>query len=142
MAARAAATSCAAVSGASSTFGHERLSSIAATRSSPSSRSQHRVKSAAEKPPTETQSWGTISARRGRWSATNASIPGPWRPIELSIPWSVSAIRVGGFPSRRSGVIVFVTNASRERATSGAASASRQPDALRIGMLIGAHPRR
>ena len=45
---------------------------------------------------------------------------------------SVSAIRGGGFPSRGSGVTVFVTNASSARATSGAVSASRQPEPLRI----------
>ena len=40
-------------------------------------------------------------------------MPGFWRPIEFSIPLSVSAIRGGGLPSRGSGVTVFVTNASR-----------------------------
>ena len=39
-------------------------------------------------------------------------MPGFARPIELSIPRSVSAIRTGGLPSRGSGVTVFVTNAS------------------------------
>ena len=47
-------------------------------------------------------------------------MPGFWRPIEFSIPASVSANLRGGFPSRRSGVTVFVTNASRLCATSGA----------------------
>ena len=47
-------------------------------------------------------------------------MPGFARPIELSIPTSVSAIRTGAFPSRGSGVTVFVTNASSARATSGA----------------------
>ena len=36
-------------------------------------------------------------------------------------------MRTGGFPSRGSGVTVFVTNASSARAVSGAVSASRQP---------------
>src|SRR5439155_5945179 len=58
------------------------------------------------------------------------SMPGFARPMELSIPTSVSAIRTGVFPSRGSGVTVFVTNASRLRATSGAMSASRHPEAL------------
>src|SRR5215831_19608973 len=57
-------------------------------------------------------------------------MPGFARPIELSIPTSVSAMRTGVLPSRGSGVTVLVTNASSARATSGAASASRQPDAL------------
>ena len=59
-------------------------------------------------------------------------MPGFASPIELSIPTSVSAIRTGRFPSRGSGVTVFVTKASSARATSGASSASRQPEALRI----------
>src|SRR5439155_9726869 len=46
------------------------------------------------------------------------------------MPTSVSAMRTGAFPSRGSGVIVFVTYASSARATSGTVSASRQPDAL------------
>src|SRR6266542_5375656 len=46
------------------------------------------------------------------------------------MPASVSAIRAGALPSRGSGVTVFVTKASKERATSGAASASRHPEAL------------
>ena len=50
----------------------------------------------------------------------------------MSIPCAVSAIRGGALPSRGSGVTVLVTNASSCRATSGAASASRQPLALRI----------
>src|SRR5204862_2646735 len=68
---------------------------------------------------------------RGSVSARNRSRPGFARPIEFSIPTSVSAIRTGALPPRGSGVTVFVTNASSERATSGAVSASRQPEAFR-----------
>src|SRR5512133_1051395 len=57
-------------------------------------------------------------------------MPGFASPIEFSIPCSTSAMRTGALPSRGSGVTVFVTNASSERATSGAVSASRQPLAL------------
>src|SRR5207248_5722802 len=57
-------------------------------------------------------------------------MPGLASPIELSMPTSVSAMRTGALPSRGSGVTVLVTNASSERATSGAVSASRQPEAL------------
>jgi hypothetical protein len=53
VAVRQAATICAADSGASSTFGQERLSSIAAT---PSSSEHVSAYSPAEKPPTETHS--------------------------------------------------------------------------------------
>ena len=58
-------------------------------------------------------------------------MPGFASPIEFSMPTSVSAIRTGALPSRGSGVTVFVTKASSERATSGAVSASRQPEALK-----------
>src|SRR2546430_17355733 len=57
-------------------------------------------------------------------------MPGLARPIEFSIPTSVSAMRTGVLPSRGSGVTVLVTKASRLRATSGAVRASRQPLAL------------
>ena len=127
VAARQAATIAAAVSAASSTFGHERFSSIVTS----SSCAQVSAYSCAENPPTDTHS-GTPSSRSwGSVSATNASRPGLARPIELSMPTSVSAMRTGALPSRGSGVTVFVTNASSERATSGAVNASRQPLALR-----------
>src|SRR5215210_1510984 len=112
------------------TFGHERLSSIATTSWRRSSRSQRLAYSSGELPPTEVQIGTPSSARRGRTESRNMSIPGFWSPIELSIPWSVSAIRTGRLPARGSGVTVFVTKASRPRATVGAASASRQPEAL------------
>ena len=70
------------------------------------------------------------SRRRGRFSARKRSRPGLARPIEFSIPASVSAMRTGGFPRGKRGD-GFETNASRERATSGAVSASRHPEALR-----------
>src|SRR5688572_5637678 len=74
---------------------------------------------------------GTPSSRScGSVSARNRSRPGLARPIELSIPTSVSAMRTGALPSRGKGVTVFVTNASSARAVPGAVSASRQPEAL------------
>ena len=88
--------------------------------------------SAAAKPPTETQS-GHVELGEPREMLGEEPVdPGFARPIELSMPTSVSAIRTGAFPARGSGVTVFVTKASSERATSGAVSASRQPDAFRI----------
>ena len=97
-----------------------------------SSRSAHvSAYSAAANPPTETQSGTPSSRSRGSVSARNRSRPGLASPIEFSIPTSVSAIRTGALPPRGSGVTVFVTKASSERATSGAVSASRQPEAFR-----------
>src|SRR6266545_5260457 len=66
----------------------------------------------------------------GRLRVRKRSIPGLASPIEFSIPTSVSAMRTGVLPSLGSDVTVFVTNASRLRATSGAVSASRHPEAL------------
>src|SRR6266849_8778156 len=81
-------------------------------------------------PPTEIQSGKSSSRSRGSVSERNRSRPGLARPIAFNIPYAVSAMRGGAFPSRGNGVIVFVTNPSSWRATSGATSASRQPDAL------------
>src|SRR5439155_17072028 len=127
VAARHAATISAADSGASSTFGHDRLSSMVTS----SSRAQVSAYSWAAKPPTDTHSGTPNSRSRGSVSARKASRPGLASPIEFSMPTSVSAIRTGALPPRGSGVTVFVTKASSCRATSGAVSASRQPEAFR-----------
>src|SRR4029453_10059674 len=66
----------------------------------------------------------------GRFRPRKRSMPGLASPIEFNMPTSVSAMRTGWFPSRGSGVTVLVTKASRLRATAGATSASRQPEAL------------
>jgi hypothetical protein len=108
VAARQAATISAADSGASSTFGQERLSSIVT-----SERAAHvSAYSWAANPPTDTQSGRPSALSPGRFSARKPSRPGFARPIALSMPWSVSAMRTGGLPSRASGVTVLVTNAS------------------------------
>src|SRR5207302_6407417 len=86
--------------------------------------------SSASKPPTDTQTGTPSLPSCGKFRVTKRSMPGFARPIELSIPTSVSAMRTGVLPSRGSGVTVLVTNASSERATSGAVNASRQPEAL------------
>jgi hypothetical protein len=126
VAARQAATISAADSGASSTFGQDRFSSIVTSWS----RAQVSAYSPAANPPTETHSGIPSSRSRGRVCFRNASLPGLASPMELSIPTSVSAMRTGSFPPRGRGVTVFVTNASSARAVSGAVSASRQPDAF------------
>ena len=129
---RQPATIWAELSGASSTFGHERLSSITSTSvaivetlADPGVVTR---REAADRDPHAQP----VRGERGQGvRQSRPSIPGPCSPIELSMPDSVSAIRTGGLPSRGSGVIVFVTNASSSSATSGAVSASRQPLALR-----------
>src|SRR5206468_2219693 len=64
-----------------------------------------------DQPPTLAMMGTPSSASRGRSSAAKRSRPGLARPIELTIPDGVSAIRGGGFPSRGWSVTVLVTNA-------------------------------
>ena len=67
-------------------------------------------------------------------------MPGPCRPIELSMPLGVSAIRGVGRPERGASMIDLVTTAPSS-ATSKNWSSSRpaaaQPDAVRTGLGSG-----
>ena len=74
------------------------------------------------------------SQGRSRWR--KASIPGPWRPMEFSIPLGVSAILGVGRPARGATITDLVTTApilatSKNWASSRPAPA--HPDAVRIG---------
>ena len=125
--ARQAATISAADSGASSTFGYQRAEldrDVVEPRAGVGDASAANL---SDRPRA-----GMPSARNcGSTSSRNRSRPGS-RPIELSMSRSVSAIRSGSFP-RAVCVTVCRRSASSERATSGAASASRQPEALQQG---------
>jgi hypothetical protein len=88
-----------------STFGHERLSSTAETRSSPARFSQRRANSLTVSPATETK-MGIPRSNASR-SCKKLSTPGFWRPIELTIPAGVSATRGGGLPALADGVVVL-----------------------------------
>ena len=87
---------------------------------SPSSSAHVSAYSCALNPPTETQTLAHRAALQPRQHVgEKTSRPGFASPIAFSMPASVSAIRGGAFPSRGSGVTVFVTNASSDVAMSG-----------------------
>ena len=63
-------------------------------------------------------------------------MPGPWRPIELSIPEAVSAIRGVGRPERGSRMTVLVTNAPSSETGKNRCSSlpfAAQPEAVITG---------
>ena len=84
-----------------STFGQETLSSIAATPGTAPIRETAIAYCSRDQPPTLTTSGTPSSVSRGRCSSQKRSSPGFARPIELTIPAGVSAIRTGGLPGTR-----------------------------------------
>ncbi len=84
------------------------------------------------------------SASHGRSSASNPSMPGPCRPIELSIPLGVSAIRGVARPDRGAQLIDLVTTAAergRGRRTGPAPGrTAAQPEAVSTGFGTAAPP--
>ena len=96
------------------TLGQEMFTSRMATWPMASSLAQLSAYSATEKPPTLaiTGPW-KISAMWGTSSAITASRPGFWRPMALSIPQGVSAIRGWGLPGRGEAVVPFQEKAPR-----------------------------
>ena len=79
----------------------------------------------------------SCSASQGRSCARNASTPGFCRPIELSMPLGVSAIRGVGRPARGRSVTDLVTTApSVDTGANGCSSrpAAAHPDAVSTGL--------
>jgi hypothetical protein len=71
-------------------------------------------------------------------------MPGPWSPIELSIPLGVSAMRGVGRPDRGRSCTDLVTTAPIVvRSTNGSSSRpnAEHPDAVSTGLGIGTLPR-
>ena len=93
----------------SSTFGQLMLTSMSATPSTSRSAWASSVYSCTELPAIDTTGRAPRSSSHGRSLARKASIPGPCRPIELSIPLAVSAIRGVGRPARGRRITDFVT---------------------------------
>ena len=88
-------------------------------------------------PAIDTTARAPRDSSHGRSRCRKASIPGPCRPIELSIPLGVSAIRGVGRPARGASITDLVTTApilatSKNWASSRPAPA--HPDAVRIGL--------
>ena len=85
------------------TLGHEMLTSTPTTASKaglPASRSATSPNSSAVLPAIETSTRAPTDASQARSFSTKASMPGPCRPIELSMPDAVSAIRGVPRPER------------------------------------------
>ena len=85
------------------------------------------------------------SRSQRRSLAMNSSTPGPCRPIELSIPDGVSAMRGVGRPERALSMIDLVTTAPiAVRSRNGASSrpAAAHPEAVSTGSGIWNVPRR
>ncbi len=67
-------------------------------------------------------------------------MPGPWRPIELSIPEAVSAIRGVARPERGSRITVLVTKAPSSETGKNRSSSlpfAAQPEAVITGFGQG-----
>ena len=60
-------------------------------------------------PAIDTTARAPLDSSQGRSRCRNASMPGPCRPIELSIPLGVSAIRGVGRPARGATMTDLVT---------------------------------
>ena len=88
-------------------------------------------------PAMETRVRAPACLSQARSLSTNAEMPGPWSPIELSIPAGVSAIRGVPRPDRGSAITDLVTNAPSSRMSKNRASSrplAAQPEAVIIGL--------
>ena len=96
------------------TLGHEMFTSTPTTAPYAgllASRSATSANSSAVVPAIETRALAPTDPSQARSLSTNASMPGPWRPIELSIPEAVSAMRGVPRPARGAAMTVLVTKA-------------------------------
>ena len=92
-----------------STFGQEILTSIALMPDTERSFRARVEYSSTVSPAIETITRAFCSTRYGTSFARKASIPGPCKPIEFSIPLGVSAIRGVGRPARALDITDLVT---------------------------------
>ena len=130
------------------TFGQEMLTSTPTTAPNAgllASRSATSPNSSAVLPAIETSTRAPTEASQARSFSTKASMPGPWRPIELSMPDAVSAIRGVPRPERGAAMTVLVTKApssetGKKRCSSWPLAA--QPDAVITGLGSAHRPER
>src|SRR6266542_2952510 len=120
----------------SSTFGQEIFTSMAVTPAASDSRAASSAYSSTLPPAMDTTARAPRDSSQGRSRWRKASIPGPCRPIEFSIPLGVSAILGVGLPARGATITDLVTTApilatSKNWASSRPAPA--HPEAVRIG---------
>src|SRR5215469_13022752 len=120
-----------------STFGHEMLTSIAVTPAASDTLAASSAYSATVPPAIETTARAPRESSHGRSRCRKASMPGPCRPIELSMPLGVSAIRGVGRPARGPSMTDLVTKAPiLETSMNWASSrpAPAHPEAVMIGL--------
>src|SRR6266487_1102774 len=120
----------------SATFGHEMFTSIAVTPAASDRRPASSAYSSTLPPAMDTIARAPRDSSQGRSRWRNASMPGLCRPIELSMPLSVSTIRGVGRPARGSSMTdlvttppIFDTSKNCESSRPDAA----QPEAVRMG---------
>ena len=94
-----------------STLGQLIFSSTMSTASWSLSLAQTSTYSVSDEPATLTMTFVPWPARNGIFSSMNRSMPTLARPMALSMPAVVSAVRGGGWPSRGWAVIDLVTSA-------------------------------
>ena len=140
---RTAWTTCAAASGLhaktcprSSTFGQEMFTSMASKPETYLSFWAIFTYSSTLLPAIDTMMRAPRCSSQARSVSINASRPGPWRPMELSMPLGVSAIRGVGRPARGCIMMLFVTIAPRwvmSKNSSSSRPDAAHPDAVRTG---------
>ena len=107
------------------------------TRGCPPAASATSPNSSAVLPAIETSTRAPTDSSHGRSSAAKASMPGPCRPMELSMPDAVSAIRGVPRPERGSRITVLVTNAPSSETGKNRCSSrplAAHPDAVITGL--------
>ena len=121
------------------------LTSIAVTPAESDRRAASSAYSSTVPPAIETTARAPLDSSHGRSRCRNASMPGPCRPIEFSIPLGVSAIRGVGLPARAASITDLVTTAPILETSKNCASSRPEPahpDAVRIGFGSSAWPSR
>ena len=126
-----------------STFGQEMFTSSIATAGCPDSFWASSTYSSVCPPAMDTTTRAPWSCSQARSLAMNSSIPGPCRPIELSMPLGVSAMRGVGRPERGRVMIDFVTmppSSATSKNWFSSRPAAAQPDAVRTGLARRERP--
>ena len=129
------------------TFGQEMLTSTPTTASNAGlacRRLATSANSSVDPPAMDTSARAPTDCSQGRSWLAKASMPGPCRPIELSMPDGVSAILGVGRPARGSAMTDLVTKAPRREMSKNRCSSwplAAQPDAVMTGLGSRTSPR-
>ena len=119
-----------------STFGQEIFTSNPAIPSTPFRRCASSPNSSTLLPAIETIVVTLFSRSQAKSFSKNTSIPGPCKPMELSMPLGVSAIRGVARPERAFFIMLLVTTAPifvKSPNCESSLPAAAQPDAVAVG---------